>query len=137
MALTNDVRLIGYCGTFPKVKTYKDGRKICRLPVYTEHWSYQTCDGQRQQIKELHWCVFFGRNAERAEQLLMKGSQIHIRGTIHYHKKAVADRVEVMPQILVDEFMISTKATVTKELYDYIFNEENTKKESQINNEKA
>ena len=124
MALCNEVRLIGYCGTFPKLKAYGDGRKLCRLPVYTEHWAYHN-NGEQQVFKELHWCIFFGRNAERAEQLLMKGSQIHIRGTIHYHKREKVGRTEILPQILVDEFMISTKATVTKELYDQIFNEEN------------
>ena len=53
----------------------------------------------------------------------MKGLQIHVRDTIHYHKHQESGRASILPQILVDEFMISTKATVTKELYDHIFNE--------------
>lgn len=110
MALNNSIRLIGHCGTHPSIKDYGNGKKVLRLPVYTEHWSLPNEEGKRQEFKEIHWCVFFGLNAERASRLLMKGSQVHISGSMHYHKVTRNDRLETRPQVIVEEFTISNRA---------------------------
>ena len=130
MALTNDVRLIGFCGTMPRLNKTREGRAICFMPVYTEHWVYS---GEAQKTyKELHWCVFSGRNAERAKRLLMKGSQVYIRGANHYRKVEREGKQEIKPQIIVEEFMITTKAIMTKAVYDHIFSEENKPKKNEV-----
>ena len=137
MAFTNDVRLIGYCGTMPTLRQTRVGRSICFLPIYTEHWAYT--GGERKTYKERHCCVFSGKNAERAHRLLMTGSQVYIRGANHYRKIEKDGQVTVEPQIIVEDFMITTKATVTKELYDHIFHEEasdKTQKNALSNSEK-
>lgn len=121
MALTNCVRLIGHCGTDPVVQRYGGQKTMLRLPIYTEHWSLPDESGHRQNFKELHWCVFFGANAERAGHLLMKGSQVHLSGAIHYHKVEKQGRSEIRPQIIVEEFTLSSKAMMTKEVYELIF----------------
>lgn len=126
MALTNEIRLVGHCGAHPTTKVFGENRKILRLPIYTEHWSMVDVKGKRRKFKEIHWCVFFDGNAERASKLLMKGSQVHLCGTMHYHKAEKNGRTEVRPQVIVEEFTISSKATMTKELYDHIFKEDNS-----------
>ncbi len=123
MPLTNSVRLIGFCGADTEIKTYGKNSKLLFLPVYTEHWGMPNDQGKRKYFKELHQCVFFGSNAERANKLLMKGSQVHISGSLHYQKKETNTDTEIKAQILVEEFMISSKATMTKEVYNHIFDE--------------
>ena len=123
MALTNDIRLIGHCGIAPKILNYGHTRKFCRLPIYTEHWVRHS-DGGYQRLKELHWCLFFGKLAERAEKILLKGAMVHIRGTLHYHKFEKNGHKEIKPQILVDDFMISTQPLMTKEVYRLIYEEQ-------------
>lgn len=125
MALTNDIRLIGYCGRMPTVHQTKGGRNICFLPIYTRHWVYSS--EERKEFKELHWCVFSGKNADRAKRILMKGSQVYIRGAMHYHQVDHEGFNYTKPQIVVEDFMITTKASMTKEVYDHIFSDQDTK----------
>ena len=82
MAMTNDVRLIGYAGISAKIKTTRNGNSICFLPIYTEHWGYT--NGNRETFKETHECLFSGKNAERAHKMIMKGTQVYIKGSLHY-----------------------------------------------------
>lgn len=119
MALTNEIKLVGFCGCDAKLKNSYNGTLICKLPVYTEHWVFN--NGQQQKHKEMHWCVFLGKNAERAKRLIMKGSQIFLRGSMHYHKFIKNGQDVVYPQVMVEEFVLP-KAMVTKELYEQIMN---------------
>ena len=125
MALTNDIRLIGYCGTMPQMSQKEGQKRICRIPVYTNHWVGQHEDGTPKKQTEIHRCVFFGKLAERAGKLLLKGHQVHIRGTMHYHRYQISEKWCLYPQVVVNEFMLSSKAIMTKALYEDIFNEAN------------
>lgn len=120
MALTNQVRLIGYCGVDATVE-WVNGKAICRLPIYTTHWRLSYDKEGRQKCTERHTCVFFGVNAERAGEQLLKGGQVNISGTLHYHKKKTPQGLFIYPQILVDEFMLTTTSIMTKQMYDEIF----------------
>ena len=126
MALTNEVRLMGHCASAPALKMSNMGTPMAKVAVYTEHWRPSHIENKyhaNKGNKEYHWCVFFGKNAERAKRLLMKGSQIHLIGTLRYQRRKTNNKTSVDPQIWVDEFMITTKATMTKEVYDTIFPE--------------
>lgn len=124
MALTNSCRIIGYCANDPVLINSSSGKMMAKVAVYTEHWWINHQTNEQKTYKNYHWCIFFGNNAHRAKKLLMKGSQVHIEGTLNYLSQEYANRKFHLPQIWVDQFMISTKATMTKELYDQIFPEE-------------
>ena len=124
MALTNSCRLIGYCANDPVLINSSSGKMMAKVAVYTEHWWINHQTNEQKTYKNYHWCIFFGNNAHRAKKLLMKGSQVHIEGTLNYLSQEYANRKFHLPQLWVDQFMISSKATMTKELYDQIFPEE-------------
>ena len=121
MAMTNDVRLIGYAGISAKIKTTRNGNSICFLPIYTEHWGYT--NGNRETFKETHECLFSGKNAERAHKMIMKGTQVYIKGSLHYFLPTNSEIKTKKTQIIVEEFMVTTKAMMTKDLYVKIFGE--------------
>lgn len=120
MALGNEVSLVGYCATSPKIKICSNGNKLCQLLIITTHEVF-IGNGKKKKYEEKHTCVFFEKNAERAERILMKRSQIHLRGAIHYHVFEQSGRVERIAQIRVEDFELTTQATFTKELYEHIF----------------
>lgn len=115
MGLQNHYHGVGYCGCTPQLRTNADGSMIAKVPIYTENVF------RGKTYKEIHWCVFFGSDAKRADELLMKGSQVHISGFIHYHKYTdKTGQAKSLTQIIVDEFLL-TKAMFTKEVYKRIY----------------
>jgi len=127
MTLTNSCRLIGYCASDPILTQTRYGKPMAKVAIYTKDFTKNqrtivlTKAAQRKDCH--HWCIFFGKNAERAKKLLMKGSQVHIDGTIRYMHKSHAGKNFYIAQIWVNEFMLSSKAMMTKELYNNIFPE--------------
>jgi single-stranded DNA-binding protein len=126
MTLTNSCRIIGYCASDPISTQTRFGKPMAKVAVYTKDFIKNNkriilTEAKRKDCH--HWCIFFGKNAERAKRLLMKGSQIHVSGTLRYVHKTHAGKNFYIAQIWVDEFMLSSKAIMTKELYDRIFND--------------
>jgi single-strand DNA-binding protein len=121
MALRNSIRLIGHCGSDPILKRYGENKHMLIVPVYTEHWFSMIQEDSAKKHTEIHRCVFFGANAERANTLLMKGTEVHILGVMHYRKVKSEDRVVIYPQVIVEDFTLASRAIMTKELYEHIF----------------
>jgi single stranded DNA-binding protein len=123
MSLVNNSRLIGYCGCDPELSQTKNNIPMLILPIYTKSWR----KNQQQEMQfstQRHRCIFYGNNALRANKLLMKGQQVHIEGSLQYYEYQVNGQTFSLAQIVVDEFMLSTKAMMTKELYQHIFSDE-------------
>ncbi|MCX7123314.1 MAG: single-stranded DNA-binding protein [Gammaproteobacteria bacterium] len=125
MALTNEVRLIGHCADAPmKIKT-ASGKILARVAVYTRHWWRDEAGFQKEQ-KEIHYCLFFGNNADRALKFLQKGTQIHLSGTLgaSNHEIYVGhadDKPVSHANVKVQEFTVADRIMVSKEMYEKIF----------------
>ncbi len=126
MALTNEIRLIGNCAEAPvKIQT-KSGKYIVKIGVYTRHW-WRDESGELKEQEEPHYCLFFGSNAEKALRFLQKGTQIHLRGIVHYEPvKKPSPFKDRYTRILVEEFTVSDRIMVSKEMYQALFPDQET-----------
>ena len=78
-AIKNKVQLIGNLGRDPEVKTLESGKKMARFSVAT-HETYRTADGETKTETQWHNLVAWGKVAEVAEKILVKGSEVAIEG---------------------------------------------------------
>ncbi len=121
MALMNEVRLIGHCADAPTKISTQSGKLMARVAVYTAHWWRDEAGIQKLQ-KEIHRCLFFGSNAERAFRFLQKGTQVHLVGALHYETRENADNSKsCYADIKVQEFTVADRIMVSKEMYEKIF----------------
>ena len=120
MALTNNIRLIGHCAENPIVLGKPEG-KIAKVSVYTKHW-WKDQKGVRREQQEIHRCLFFGFNAEKAVRFLQKGTQVHLEGTIHYETRTRPDQSKAYyTNIMVQDFDVADRIAISKEMYQNIF----------------
>ena len=84
MASVNKVILLGRLGRDPKTSDAQ-GLVICRLALATTR-RYKGRDGEKKEETEWHNVVVFGRQAEVAQQYLVKGSEVYIEGRLRTHK---------------------------------------------------
>ena len=92
MASVNKVILLGRLGRDPKTSDAQ-GLAICRLALATSR-RYKDRDGNRKEDTEWHNVVVFGRQAEVAQQYLVKGSEVYIEGRLHTRKYTGKDGIE-------------------------------------------
>lgn len=90
MASVNRVTLLGRLGRDPKTSDAQ-GLAICRLALATTR-RYKGRDGKEET--EWHNVVVFGRQAEVAQQYLVKGSEVYIEGRLHTRKYTDKQGVE-------------------------------------------
>lgn len=80
MSASNMVILIGFSADQPKLKQTDNGKTIASVAIYTKDWH------RKDKKPDIHRCIFFGKNAHRAHQLIKKGSHLHCVGTIKYQR---------------------------------------------------
>lgn len=80
-AIKNKVQLIGNLGRDPEVKTLESGKKMARFSVAT-HETYRTADGEKKTETQWHNLIAWGKVAEVAEKILVKGSEVAIEGKL-------------------------------------------------------
>lgn len=112
-----------HCAADPVIKTLHQGKVIADVPVYIkECWTdFQT--GESREVTNYFHCVFWGNNAKRAEQLLMKGSQVIITSA---KLRTLKDPIKKVThtQIWVEKWEVPTKVMLSKSVYQEIFQSE-------------
>jgi single-strand DNA-binding protein len=80
-AIKNKVQLIGSLSKNPDVRTLESGKKMARFSVATSE-TYQTGDGAKKTEIQWHNLVAWGKVAETAEKILVKGAEVAIVGKL-------------------------------------------------------
>lgn len=94
MASVNKVILIGNLGRDPETRYTADGNTaICHIVIATSR-RYKDSQGQPQEETEWHRVVFFGRQAEIAQQYLKKGNPAYIEGRLRTRKYTDKEGIE-------------------------------------------
>lgn len=94
MASINKVILIGNLGRDPETRYTSDGNTaICNIVIATSR-RYKDSQGQPQEETEWHRVVFFGRQAEIAQQYLRKGNPVYIEGRLRTRKYTDKEGIE-------------------------------------------
>lgn len=78
---TNTVQLIGNLGKDPMITQFANNNSVARFSLATNE-SYQDKNGEWIAQATWHNIVAWGKNAERCEKLLKKGTEIMLEGKI-------------------------------------------------------
>jgi len=93
MASVNKVILIGNLGRDPETRYTTGGDAVTNLRIATtETWKDKA--GEKQEKKEWHTVVLFGRQAEIAGEYLKKGRPVYIEGRLQTRKYTDKEGVE-------------------------------------------
>lgn len=105
MASVNKVILIGNLGRDPEIRyTAEGGTAICNIVIATSR-RYKNSQGELQEETEWHRIVFFGRQAEVAQQYLRKGSPVYVEGRLRTRRYTDKDGIERYATEIVSESM--------------------------------
>ncbi|GAB4093376.1 single-stranded DNA-binding protein [Flaviaesturariibacter terrae] len=80
-ALRNRVQLIGNLGQDPEIRTFDGGKKKASFSMATSE-SYRNAQGEKITETQWHNIVAWGKLAETAEKVLVKGKEIVIEGKL-------------------------------------------------------
>jgi single-strand DNA-binding protein len=104
--LKNSVRLIGHLGQNPDVKNLSNGKKLTRLSLAVNE-SYKNDNGERITDTQWHNITVWGKQAELAEKLLKKGSEVAIEGKLSNNTYVDKDGIKrYATDIVLSEFML-------------------------------
>ena len=80
--MLNKVTLIGNLGADPAVRDATESQRVANVRLATRRrWNDR--DGNRQEDTQWHQLVFWGRQAELAEQLLKRGQLVLVEGRLN------------------------------------------------------
>jgi single-strand DNA-binding protein len=108
-AIKNKVQLIGNLGNNPDVRTLEGGRKMARINLATSE-TYNNTKGER--VTETYWhnVVAWGKTAEIAEKLLVKGTEVAVEGKLVNRTYTDKDGVKkYITEVVANELLVLTK----------------------------
>ncbi len=77
----NRVLLLGNLGQDPELRFTQDGKAVLNIRLATTE-TYFDREKQKKEQTTWHTVVVWGRRAESLSKILVKGSQIHVEGSI-------------------------------------------------------
>jgi len=80
-SLKNHVRLIGFLGNAPEIKTTENGKKLARFSIATNE-TYQNAKGEKVKETTWHNLIAWGKVADIVEKYLGKGHEVAIEGKL-------------------------------------------------------
>lgn len=107
--LRNSVRLMGFLGNDPEVKTIGEKKKVANVSIATND-SYKNDKGVKVDQTQWHNLVMWDRLASLAENYLRKGSEISIEGKLCSRSYTDKEGVKrYMTEILVSDVQMLGK----------------------------
>jgi len=107
--LRNSVRLNGFLGNAPEVRTTGTNKKVARLSLAINE-SRKNAKGERVKDTQWHQLVLWERQAELAEKFLNKGSEISIEGRLVNRSYTDKDGIRrFITEVVVSEILLPGK----------------------------
>jgi single-strand DNA-binding protein len=84
MKSMNKVQLVGYLGKDPEFVQLKDGTRMMRMRIATNHWFFPK-EGEKKQYTYWHTIQMWGNEqVDKLRNYLMKGSHVLVEGRMIY-----------------------------------------------------
>jgi single-strand DNA-binding protein len=80
-SMKNKVQLIGHLGADPEIKALAGGKKLARIKIATNE-TYTNAGGEKVTDTQWHNVIAWGKTAELAEKLFIKGMEVLIDGKL-------------------------------------------------------
>lgn len=107
--LRNSVRLMGFLGNDPEVKTISEKKKVAKMSIATSD-SYKNDKGEKVEETQWHNLVLWDRLANLAESYLHKGSEVCIEGKLSSHSYTDKEGIKrYMTEIIVSDLQMLGK----------------------------
>jgi len=101
--LNNSVRLTGYLGGAPEVKTTDSEKKFAKLSLATNNYR-KNANGESVNETTWHQIVLWEKQAELAEKFLHKGSKVQIEGRLSNRYYTDKDGIKrYVTEVIVNE----------------------------------
>lgn len=81
----NRVFIMGYLGHDPEMQSSKTGKSYVRLSVST-HFNKKLLSGDKERTTVWHRVTVWGKNAEKCQDYLQKGSPLAVEGYLSNYK---------------------------------------------------
>lgn len=107
----NSVQLMGNLGRDPEVKEVNGGKRVARFSMATnDRWKDAT--GNWHDDVQWHPIVAWGRQAERVEKELRKGTKVSVEGRlIHRSYETKEGQKRYVTEIVLNDFHLVNTAT--------------------------
>ncbi|MFQ6613715.1 MAG: single-stranded DNA-binding protein [Fidelibacterota bacterium] len=89
----NRVILVGHLGSDPETRFTTAGNAVATFNLATNE-SWKNSEGNYEDKTEWHRCVFFGKLAETAKDILQKGQLIYMEGRLRTRQWEDKDNVK-------------------------------------------
>ncbi|MGB4775730.1 MAG: single-stranded DNA-binding protein [Daejeonella sp.] len=107
--LRNSVRLVGFLGNDPEVKSINEKKKVARVSIATND-SYKNDKGEKVEETQWHNLVMWDRNAALAKNYLKKGSEVTIEGKLTSRSYTDKEGIKrFITEIIVNEVLLMGK----------------------------
>lgn len=107
--LKNKVQLIGHLGGDPEVKQLENGKKMARFSLATNQMYYDQ-KGEKVEDTQWHNVVAWGKDAERVEKFLAKGSYVTLEGRLVYRSyEDKQGQKRIITEIVLNDLMLPPK----------------------------
>ncbi len=107
--LRNSVRLTGFLGSAPEVKSISETKKVAKLNLATND-SYKNEKGEKVEETQWHNLVAWNAQATIAEKYLQKGSEVAIEGKLTNRSYVNKDGIKCyVTEVIVSEILLISK----------------------------
>jgi single-strand DNA-binding protein len=107
--LRNSVRLTGFLGADPEIKTIGEKKKLAKVAIATND-SYKNDKGEKIEETQWHNLVMWDRLANLAENYLHKGSEVTVEGKLSSRSYTDKEGVKrYVTEVLVSEVLMLGK----------------------------
>jgi single-strand DNA-binding protein len=107
--LRNSVRLTGFLGADPEIKTIGEKKKLAKVTIATND-SYKNDKGEKIEETQWHNLVMWDRLANLAENYLHKGSEVSVEGKLNSRSYTDKEGVKrYITEVLVSEVLMLGK----------------------------
>ena len=93
MASFNKIVIVGYLGRDPEIRYTPQGLAVCNFSIATTERRKEPRTGEAQDITTWFKVTLWGKQAEVANQYLVKGKQVYIEGRLRQEEYTDRDGV--------------------------------------------
>lgn len=107
--MKNNVQLIGFVGTDPKVITFKGDKQLVKISLATTE-NFKSPGGEWKSNTQWHNLVAWGKTAGYIQENIKKGNEVAISGKLQYNSFENKEGIkQTITEVVINELVKITK----------------------------
>lgn len=109
ITVKNSVRLVGFAGSDPEVREIGNSQKVARVSIAINE-SYRNGRGEQVEQTQWHRLVMWNKQAEKAQELVRKGTQFVVDGRLSSGSYIAKDGTKkYVTEVVVEDLQLVEK----------------------------